>query len=99
MTWNKGTTARADLKPRYQLKSTWRTIVEHRVPNPETGWTACALVGRSKSLESSVRITLNGECHKIPGPLSVAELLRHLDLTAEHVAADENRELVSASAN
>jgi thiazole synthase len=97
MTWTKGTTARADLKPRYQLKSTWRTIVEHRVPNPETGRTVCALVGRSKSLESSVQITLNGERREIPGPLSVAGLLRHLGLKAEHVAVEVNRDLVARS--
>jgi thiazole synthase len=44
-----------------------------------------------------MRITLNGECHEIPGPLSVAELLRHLGLKAEHVAVEVNRDLVARS--
>jgi thiazole synthase len=67
------------------------------VPDLGTGLTACAGVGRSKSVESSVQITLNGERHEIPGPLSVADLLRHLGLKPEHVAVELNRDLVVRS--
>ena len=42
-------------------------------------------------MESSVRITLNGEHRLMPGPLSVAELLRQLGLKAEHVAVESTR--------
>jgi thiazole synthase len=80
-----------------QLQSTWRPIAEHRVTDQGTGLTAYALVGRSKSVESSVQITLNGERHEIPGPLSVAELLTHLGLKPEHVAVEVNRDLVTRS--
>ena len=48
-------------------------------------------------MESSVRITLNGERKELPGPLSVAELVRHLGLKAEHVAVELNKGLVTRS--
>jgi thiazole synthase len=48
-------------------------------------------------VESSVRITLNGEQRLVPGPLSVAELVRHLGLRAEHVAVELNKGLVTRS--
>jgi thiazole synthase len=48
-------------------------------------------------VESVFQITLNGECHTIPGPLSVAELLRRLGLKPEHVAVEVNRDLVTRS--
>jgi thiazole synthase len=48
-------------------------------------------------VESSVRIILNGEQKEVPGPLSVAELVQHLGLKAEHVAVELNRGLVVRS--
>jgi thiazole synthase len=48
-------------------------------------------------VESSVRITLNGEQKEVPGPLSVAELVRHLGLKAENVAVELNKDLVTRS--
>ena len=39
-------------------------------------------------------ITLNGEPRDIPGPLTVAGLLRHLGIRPEHVAVEVNRGLV-----
>ena len=48
-------------------------------------------------MESSVRIMLNGERKELPGPLSVAELLRHLGLRADHVAVELNKGLVTRS--
>jgi thiazole synthase len=44
-----------------------------------------------------VRITLNGEVKEVPGPLSVAELVGHLGLKAEHVAVELNKGLVTRS--
>jgi thiazole synthase len=41
-----------------------------------------------------VTITLNGEPRQLPGPLSVAELLRRMELRPEHVAVEVNRALV-----
>ena len=49
------------------------------------------------AVESLVRITLNGEQKEVPGPLSVAELVRHLGLKAEHVAVELNKGLVTRS--
>jgi thiazole synthase len=46
-------------------------------------------------VELTLRITLNGEEHEIPGPLSVADLLRHLGLKPEYVAVELNKELVT----
>ena len=40
-------------------------------------------------------ITLNGEPREVPGPLTVAGLLRRLGLRPEHVAVEVNRGLVS----
>ena len=46
-------------------------------------------------LESSiVTITLNGEPRDIPGPMTVADVLRHLGVKPEHVAVEINRGLV-----
>ena len=39
-------------------------------------------------------ITLNGVPREVPGPLTVADLLRHLELKTEHVAVEINRDLV-----
>jgi len=44
-----------------------------------------------------VRITLNGESRELPGPLSVAELLRRLELRPEYVAVELNKGLITRS--
>jgi thiazole synthase len=41
-----------------------------------------------------VTITLNGERRDVPEPLTVAQLLRLLELKPEHVAVERNRDLV-----
>jgi thiazole synthase len=41
-----------------------------------------------------VTITLNGEARDVPGPLTVADLLRHLGVRPEQVAVEVNRGLV-----
>jgi thiazole synthase len=41
-----------------------------------------------------VTITLNGERRELPGPLSLGELLRRMEVRPEHVAVEVNRELV-----
>jgi thiazole synthase len=41
-----------------------------------------------------VTILLNGERRELPGPLTLAELLRRMELRPEHVAVEVNRELV-----
>jgi thiazole synthase len=46
-------------------------------------------------VETSVRITLNGESKELPRPLSVAELVGYLGLRAEHVAVERNKGLVT----
>jgi thiazole synthase len=48
-------------------------------------------------VESFVRITLNGEQKELPGPLTVAELVRYLGLKTEHVAVELNKGLVTRS--
>ncbi|MFO0908310.1 MAG: sulfur carrier protein ThiS [Isosphaeraceae bacterium] len=42
-------------------------------------------------------ITLNGERREVPGGLTVAGLLRHLEVRPEHVAVERNRDLVTRS--
>src|SRR5688572_17169883 len=42
----------------------------------------------------AVTITLNGQPRDLPGPFTVADLLRHLSLTPERVAVEINRALV-----
>jgi thiazole synthase len=44
---------------------------------------------------TTLEITLNGQRREVPEPLTVALLLRHLGLKAEHVAVEINRDLVS----
>jgi thiazole synthase len=48
-------------------------------------------------VKSTVQITVNGEGHEVTGPLSVAELLKHLGLKPEHVAVEVNQELITRS--
>ncbi len=62
-----------------------------------TALTACIGVGRSKSVESVVQITLNGERREIPAALSVADLVRNLGLRPDHVAVEVNSDLVTRS--
>jgi thiazole synthase len=44
---------------------------------------------------TTLEITLNGQRREVPEPLTVALLLSHLGLKAEHVAVEINRDLVS----
>jgi thiazole synthase len=46
-------------------------------------------------VESVIRNTVNGERREVPGPLSVAGLLRHLGVNPEFVAVEINRDLVA----
>ena len=46
---------------------------------------------------SIVHVTINGERRELDGPLTVAELLRHLAVKPEYVAVELNRDLVSRS--
>ena len=46
---------------------------------------------------SIVHVTINGERRDLPGPLTVAELLRHLAVKPEYVAVELNKELVTRS--
>jgi thiazole synthase len=50
-----------------------------------------------RSVESIVQITLNGERRDLPGPLTVAELLRHLGLKPQYVAVEVNQDIVKRS--
>ena len=43
-------------------------------------------------------ITLNGDAHPIPGPLSVTELLARLDIDARRVAVELNLAVVKKAA-
>ena len=43
---------------------------------------------------SGIRITVNGVSSECPPGLSVEQLLRHLNLPAERVAVERNREIV-----
>lgn len=43
-------------------------------------------------------ITLNGDSHQVPGPLSVAELLGRLDIDARRVAVELNLTVVKKAA-
>jgi thiazole synthase len=48
-------------------------------------------------VETTVRITVNGEPQEVPGPLSVADLVQHLGLKPEHVAVEVNKDLITRS--
>ena len=41
-----------------------------------------------------MKITINGELREIPDGLSVAALLRHLEMTAERVAIERNLDIL-----
>jgi thiamine biosynthesis protein ThiS len=44
----------------------------------------------ASSLADPLTITLNGDPFEVPGPLTVAELLAHLDIDARRVAVEHN---------
>lgn len=44
--------------------------------------------------ESAMNVTLNGEPREVPGPLTVATLLAHLDIDARRVAVELNETVV-----
>ncbi len=44
-----------------------------------------------------MRLVINGEVHKVEGPLTVAAMLERLDLTAPKVAVERNLEIVPRS--
>jgi sulfur carrier protein len=44
-----------------------------------------------------LRLTINGEAHEIPEPLTLVALLEHLGLTEGPVAIERNREVVPRS--
>ena len=50
---------------------------------------------RNLTKKTTVKITINGEGREVPDTLTVAGLLRHLGLKAEHVAVEVNRDLVA----
>ena len=64
---------------------------------PETAASRGAGKEMEKTVDSPVRITLNGESRELPGSLTVAELVRHLGLKPEHVAVEVNKALVTRS--
>jgi thiamine biosynthesis protein ThiS len=43
---------------------------------------------------NELEITLNGETTRVPGPATVADLLRHLDLDPRTVVVELNRTIV-----
>jgi thiamine biosynthesis protein ThiS len=43
---------------------------------------------------SQLEIVVNGESRRVPGPASVADLLRHLGLDPRTVVVELNREIV-----
>ena len=52
---------------------------------PATRW------GRPKAVQSTaVTITLNGDTHTVPGPLTIAGLLAQLDIDPRGVAVERN---------
>ncbi len=44
-----------------------------------------------------MQVIINGEERELPGPLTVAELLRRLGVKPEHVAVEINKDLVTRS--
>src|SRR5208283_3043710 len=51
-------------------------------------------VRRSLALGATLEITLNGQRREVPAPMTVAQLLVHLQLKPEFVAVEVNRDLV-----
>jgi len=41
-----------------------------------------------------MEIVINGESQQVPAPLSVVDLLRHLDLQGDRIAVELNHEIV-----
>jgi sulfur carrier protein len=44
-----------------------------------------------------IRLTLNGETRQFPHPLSMGQLLEHLELAGKRVAVERNGEIVPRS--
>src|SRR5262249_58575119 len=58
---------------------------------------AVHLAGGTGPVGSIVHVTINGERRELTGPLTVAELLRHLAVRPEFVAVELNNDLVTRS--
>jgi thiamine biosynthesis protein ThiS len=43
---------------------------------------------------TQLRITVNGELKEVPGPATVADLLRHLNLDPRTIVVELNRQIV-----
>ena len=43
---------------------------------------------------ATLTVTINGEAQCVPAPMTVAELLRHLQVEPRQVAVERNKELV-----
>jgi sulfur carrier protein len=44
-----------------------------------------------------MRLTVNGQTHELPGPLSVSALLEHLALAGKRIAVERNGQVVPRS--
>jgi len=42
----------------------------------------------------TIRVTVNGQVHEVPGPITVEELLQRFDVQSRHTAVERNREIV-----
>jgi thiazole synthase len=52
-------------------------------------------IGRTSAVGTTLEITLNGQRREVPQPMTVAQLLGHLQLKPEYVAVEVNRDLVT----
>jgi thiamine biosynthesis protein ThiS len=55
-------------------------------------------LGRSGTIGTVVTITLNGDPHELPGPVTVDALLRELEIDARRVAVEVNLAVVKKAA-
>ncbi len=69
-------------------------VVLDRRASGDLRWTAVEQVAPTPDWDDPVTILLNGERRELPGPLTVAELLRRIELRPEQVAVEVNRDLV-----
>jgi thiazole synthase len=73
-------------------------VSRERVAQTRTGFLATRSHSpRATEVRSIVQVTINGEPRDVPGPLTIAELLRHLGVKPEHVAVEVNKDLVTRS--
>lgn len=49
------------------------------------------------SVEVSVEIRINGEGRRVPGGISIAEMLQEIGINPQKVAVERNREIVPRS--